>query len=458
MDPHVSPPAASTATEADVIAAARGLIRQVVAQRDECETLRRVPTPMVEALAGAGLLQMYLPRSLGGPELPPLVVFRAVEEISRASGSIGWCSMIATTVSHSVGLLEAEVGRSMAGHPADMRMAGSIRPMGRARPVDGGHRIDGRWDFASGVNHARWLMCPCVIWDGDKPMRTPAGAAMTRIFWVPAKSATILDTWHVLGLRGTGSHDFTLADVFVPQTHSVSITDPPREKGLLYDPRLHLCWIWTATVGNAIGIARGALDAFAELASTKSSTMSTALLRDRPLVQARVAEAEAILECGAGLRAGRGRGSMDARRSGPGRSRRGRRAGTTCDRAWHARGSSHRRLDLPCRRHQRRLREESARAPFPQHSRRRAACRRPAGADGGRRQGPPRPASRGCGVVAGRAHPAVRCQPRTPSPRPFQPLSVTRTVSSILTRPRLGWFIVVSIDNTMPASSGRSMS
>jgi indole-3-acetate monooxygenase len=295
MDPHVSPPAASARTDADVVAAARSLIPQVLAARDECERLRHVPTPMVEALAEAGLLQMYLPRSMGGLELPPLVVFRAVEEISRVDGSIGWCTMIATGVSHSVGLLEAEVGRSMAGHPADMRMAGSIRPMGRARPVDGGHRIDGRWDFASGVNHARWLMCPCVIWDDGKPMRTPAGASMTRIFWVPAKSATILDTWHVLGLRGTGSHDFTLADVFVPQTHSVLITDPPREKGLLYDPRLHLSWIWTATVGNAIGIARGALDAFAELASTKSSTMSTALLRDRPLVQARVAEAEAIL-------------------------------------------------------------------------------------------------------------------------------------------------------------------
>jgi alkylation response protein AidB-like acyl-CoA dehydrogenase len=109
------------------------------------------------------------------------------------------------------------------------------------------------------------------------------------------KDCTIQETWNVHGMRGTGSHDFTLADVFVPQTHSVSITDPPREKGLLYDPRLHLSWIWTATVANAIGIARGALDAFAELASTKSSTMSTALLRDRPLVQARVAEAEAIL-------------------------------------------------------------------------------------------------------------------------------------------------------------------
>jgi alkylation response protein AidB-like acyl-CoA dehydrogenase len=321
MDPHVSPPAASTRTDADVLAAARSLIPQVLAARDECERLRHVPTPMVEALAEADLLQMYLPRSMGGPELPPLVVFRVVEEISRADGSIGWCTMIATGVSNSMGLLEAEVGREMAGCPADMRLAGSIRPMGRARPVDGGHRVDGRWDFASGVNHARWLMCPCVIWDDGKPVRTPTGVPMTRILWAPAESATILDTWHVVGLRGTGSHDFTLADVFVPAARSVAATDLPREKGLLYDQRLHLSWIWTATVANAIGIARGALDAFTDLASTKSSTMSTTLLRDRPLVQARVAEAEATLSAARAYvqtavgdlweRAGRGESDLD---------------------------------------------------------------------------------------------------------------------------------------------------
>jgi indole-3-acetate monooxygenase len=298
MDPHVSLAAGLARTEADVVAAARKLIPEVLASREECERLRRIPTSIAEALAKSGLLQMYLPRSMGGPELSPLVVFRAVEEISRADGAIGWCTMIATCVSNSMGLLQADVGREMAGRPADMRLAGSIRPMGRARAVDGGHRIDGRWDFASGVNHARWLMCPCVIWDGDKPTRTPAGVPMMRIFWVPAESATILDTWHVLGLRGTGSHDFALAEVFVPEIHSVATTDPPKERGLLYDPRLHISWLWTATAGNAMGIARGALDAFSELASRKSTTMSTTLLRDRPLVQARVAEAEAILSAG----------------------------------------------------------------------------------------------------------------------------------------------------------------
>jgi alkylation response protein AidB-like acyl-CoA dehydrogenase len=295
MDHHLSPPAGSPRTEADIIDVARSLIPQVLAQRDACDSLRCVSTPMVEALAEAGLLQMYLPRAMGGPELPPLVVFRAVEEISRADGSIGWCTMLSTAISSFTAWFDADVGRAMAGCPADLRLAGSIRPQGRARPVDGGYRIDGHWDFASGVTHARWLLSPCVIWDGNKPMLTPAGTPKVRSFFVPSESITIQDTWRVLGLRGTGSHDFTIRDVFVPERHSFHTDETPKQKGALYDPRLQLTWVWTATVANAMGIARGALEAFVDLAARKASTTSTTLLRDRPLVQTRIAEAEAIL-------------------------------------------------------------------------------------------------------------------------------------------------------------------
>jgi alkylation response protein AidB-like acyl-CoA dehydrogenase len=220
MDRRASSPATPTSAEADIVAAAKELVPQVVAMRGECEALRRVPSPMVESLAEAGLLQMYAPRAMGGPEIRPLAAFRVIEEISRADGSIGWCTMIGTAVSNSMGWLDPQVGRAIAGEPADARLAGSIRPQGRARRVEGGYRIEGHWDFASGVNHARWLQCPCNLWDGDKPMRTQSGASKMRSFLIPAAKATILDTWRVVGLRGTGSHDFTVADVFVPDRHS----------------------------------------------------------------------------------------------------------------------------------------------------------------------------------------------------------------------------------------------
>jgi alkylation response protein AidB-like acyl-CoA dehydrogenase len=119
--------------------------------------MRRVPPQIVEALVGAGLLQMYLSRSMGGPEVPYLTAFQAIEEISQADGSVGWCATIATNVSLVMGWLPVEVGRSLCGHPANFRAAGSIRPQGRAHMVDGGYRVEGRWNFASGIDHANCL-------------------------------------------------------------------------------------------------------------------------------------------------------------------------------------------------------------------------------------------------------------------------------------------------------------
>lgn len=267
----------------------------IAAARGDGERLRSMPTPVAKALGEAGLLQMYLPKALGGPELPPLAAFQAIEEIATADGSIGWCAMIATLFSGFAAWLAPEVGEVLAGRPADMRGAGSIRPQGRAHPVDGGYRIDGHWDFASGIAHARWIMCPCFVMDGGKPMLTPAGTPKVRHFWVPAESVAIQDTWHVMGLRGTGSHDFTVEDVFVPESHTSFNGDSPHYDGLLYNPRLFLTWAWTTTVAHSFGIARSAMNDFSALASAKSTTSSTALLRDRPLVQTRYAEAEAAL-------------------------------------------------------------------------------------------------------------------------------------------------------------------
>jgi indole-3-acetate monooxygenase len=279
----------------DVVAAALDLASRIRTMRDELETARRVPPALVEAIAEAGLFQLHLPRSMGGPELPPLTAFRVIEELSRVDGSVGWCTMIANGACFFVSRLGAEVGRQLFGQPPDVRIAGSLRPEGKAYPVDGGYRVRGRWDFASGIDHARWLLCTCTVMDTDGPRLTTAGTPELRYLLVPAGAATIEDTWSVVGMCGTGSHDFIVDDVFVPMPHTFSFTEPPGEVGALYHPRLLLVVAWTATVGNALGIARGAIDAFIELATYRGSTSAPTLLRDRPLVQTRVAEAEAIL-------------------------------------------------------------------------------------------------------------------------------------------------------------------
>ena len=279
----------------DVLAAARSLCPEARAASAEAETLRQTPPELAAKITAAGIYQMYLPRSMGGPETPPLTAFQVVEELSKADGSVGWCAMIATALSMNVARLPVEVGRELAGTPADYRGAGSARSGGGAWAVPGGFRVKGRWNFASGIQNARWLYCTCVMMDGDTPPRGSAGAPVLRAVWVPRDQVTIVDTWSVMGMRGTGSQDFTVDDVFVPERRSTLADAPPAETGPLYHPRAWFVHIWTPSAANALGIARGAIDSLAEIAATEASTLSSSLLRDRPMVQARIGEADAIV-------------------------------------------------------------------------------------------------------------------------------------------------------------------
>jgi indole-3-acetate monooxygenase len=279
----------------EIVAAAIRLAPAVRAARDDAERMRQTPPDLAAEITGAGIYQMYLPRSMGGPETPPLIAFRVVEELSKADGSVGWCAMIATALSLNVGRLPAKVGRELAGTPADYRGSGSARPGGRAWEVPGGYRVKGRWNFASGIQNARWLYCTCIMMRDDTPLRTSTGAPLLRAVWVPREAVTIVDTWSVMGMRGTGSQDFVVDDVFVPASRSVLSDAPPVETGPLYHPRAWYVNLWTPSAANALGIARGAIDSLAEIATTEASTMNANLLRDRPMVQARIAEAEAIV-------------------------------------------------------------------------------------------------------------------------------------------------------------------
>ncbi|MCO6417674.1 acyl-CoA dehydrogenase family protein [Siccirubricoccus sp. KC 17139] len=279
-----------------LLAAARRLAPLVRAAAPEAERLRRCPPDLAQALTEAGLFQLYLPRALGGPELAPLEAFEVVEEISRADGSVGWCLMLAAAMSLNVARLPLEAGRELAGTPADYRGAGSARSGGRAVAVPGGYRVTGRWNFASGIDHARWLYATCTEMAGEAPRLTAAGKPQLRALWIPKAQVTVIDTWHVMGMRGTGSQDVAVEDVFVPAHLSTPSDAPPALTTPLYHPRAWQCVTWTVSAANALGIARGAIEALMALAGSEASTMNTQLLRDRPAVQARLGEAEAIVQ------------------------------------------------------------------------------------------------------------------------------------------------------------------
>ncbi len=280
----------STQQSEDVLTQAFHLIPTIKAVADESETHRQLPASLAHTLAEAGMFQLYLPRSMGGAESSPLTTFQVIECLSKVDSAVGWCTMIANACSLLMGWLPADVGRELFGTPPDIRMAGAVRPEGRAYPVPGGYRVQGQWDFASGVTHANWVLCTSqVVGEGlDEVLET-------RSFVVPAASASIIDTWSVVGMCGTGSHDFAVDDVFVPTACSFSLADAPCEAGPLYHPRFFQIALWTATAATSLGIARGAIETFTDLATQKSSTMMAARLRDRPRVQVKVAEAEAIV-------------------------------------------------------------------------------------------------------------------------------------------------------------------
>ncbi|MDE2843027.1 MAG: acyl-CoA dehydrogenase family protein [Chloroflexota bacterium] len=274
---------------------AQSLAPHIVSAREEMDRERHIPDSLARLVNQAGVYRLFLPSSMGGPQLHPVTAYKVIEEVSKAEASVGWCGLLSNGGALFTGNFTPEAARDMFGLPPDFRCAGSFRPLGESRPVPGGYRVSGRWDYASGIANANWLFVNTRVVDDEGPRMTEEGRPATAMLFTPIDTATVHDTWQVVGLCGTGSNDFVLEDVFVPAERSFRLYDSPLEPGFLYHPRTMLIAIWVLVSAVALGAARGAMDAFKDMASGSGTTISTTLLRDRPHVQARVGEAEAII-------------------------------------------------------------------------------------------------------------------------------------------------------------------
>ena len=185
--------------------------------------------------------------------------------------------------------VDAATAREIFG-PDDAIAAGVTAPMGMAQATADGYRVTGRWPFASGCEHAGWRMGGAILTDEPKAAN---GAPAMRCLIFRADQTRVVDTWHVSGLRGTGSHDVEVSDALVPRARSFSLFErPPGDhRGVCAAPFFGL--LATAVAAVAIGIARGALDAFLELATEKRPLGSKRTIAHRELVQLDVAKAEA---------------------------------------------------------------------------------------------------------------------------------------------------------------------
>jgi alkylation response protein AidB-like acyl-CoA dehydrogenase len=282
----------------DPVAAAKALASQIRAARAEIQSQSQLPDSLAEAMAQAGLFQLYVPAAIGGPETDPITAFKAVEELSKVDGSVGWCSFVASAISMYTAWVPGQLGRTLFGPPLDVRAAGSFRPTADALLVDGGYKIGGRWNYVSGVDHANWLFLNCNIVNESGPVHDDQGEPVTRMMIVPRSAGVVEKTWSTMGMRGTGSNDVVIEEEFVPNERTCLLYEPSAHEGIHYNPRSVTMTSWILVAANALGMARGAMDTFVGLATSSSSNTTPVLLRNRTIVQTTVGEAEAIISGG----------------------------------------------------------------------------------------------------------------------------------------------------------------
>lgn len=283
-------------TRQRLLAAVARIRPEIEAASGEGETLMTLPASSVDLLDDGGLLRMKLPEVLGGLEADLITQYEVIEAMACADASTAWCMMIGATSLAIPGayLPDAAVEQIFRG-PRVPRAAATIAPMGSAHQMEGGYTLSGRWSFASGVRHSDWLSVGALVPDpqSDEPRHL--------MLTLPTSRVRIHDNWDTIGLRGTGSCDVSLEEVFVPASFTFDLlTGEPARGGPLY--RLGLpAFVAYEHAAFAIGVARRAVDALVELAPAKKRGMPPSPLVERGAFQRDLGELDLRLRAARAL-------------------------------------------------------------------------------------------------------------------------------------------------------------
>lgn len=274
------------------LVAIQPLLAELTARAVEMEEARRLPADLARKLAATGAFRMVTPKRYGGLEASPRQIVGTIEAIAAANASAGWCAMIAATTALNAAYMAPESAAEIYADPLTIT-GGVFAPMGKAIVEGDSYRVSGRWQWGSGSANCNWICGGCTVWENGEMKRLANGAPEMRMMVFPASEASLHDTWHVMGLKGTGSGDFEVMDILVPRGRSVSlISDAPREQGRLFKfPSFGLLALGVSAV--ALGNSRGALEAFLALATVKKNQGSAKTLAERQTVQAAYADGEA---------------------------------------------------------------------------------------------------------------------------------------------------------------------
>jgi alkylation response protein AidB-like acyl-CoA dehydrogenase len=270
-------------SEHSLLESTRALAPLLKSLRAETERGRRLPGPLVEALIEAKLFRLTVSTVEGGLEVPPLVALQVFEELASVEGAAAWVVWNNTLPGMMSRFLPDEARRTLFASPRTVA-ASSTRPTGRAVREGVGYRIRGRWSLVSGCELADVVLLHVLV----VPAEGAPGSPKMIMAYLSNADCHIVDTWHAGGLRGTGSHDVVVEDVWVPADHCVWFLHPLQLKTALY----RMPFAATLSAGCAsicLGLARGAFEALKSLAGAKVHVDRGVALSDRPALLCQVA-------------------------------------------------------------------------------------------------------------------------------------------------------------------------
>lgn len=272
--------------------------QQFIRQQGElAQSERRLPQPLVDWMLTEGLFAILQPKAYGGLELPMADALDVIEALSAVDGSAGWCLLKGSTSNQLAAYLPEHGARAIWGDPAIV-VGGSFNPKGKAIAVDGGYRLTGRGDWGTGTTHSAWIMGGAIVIDPatGAPAKTPHGGPVIRTLFVPSHEVSFIDSWDAHGMRGTGSLDFAVEDVFVPAERTMEGPMARPVIATVHTPVPLAAQVMVPHAAVAIGLARGCLANFIALARGKTPLMASAKLADDRMAHDGVGRATALTD------------------------------------------------------------------------------------------------------------------------------------------------------------------
>ncbi|WP_233575092.1 flavin-dependent monooxygenase [Stagnimonas aquatica] len=286
----------ATVTPELLVQRARDLIPKLKERAVQTETARKVPEETIAEMQAAGLFDVLKPKMYGGYEMDPQVFYDVQMALAEGCMSTAWIYGVIGVHNWQIALFDPRAAQDVFGKDPSTLIASTYMPKGQVTPVEGGFKFSGRWGFSSGIDHCDWVFLGGLIFNPGQPPEY-------RTFLLPKSDYEVIDTWHVMGLKGTGSKDIVVKDVFVPEyrTHKASDgfmgTNPGRDTFTADLYKLPFGQIFVRAVSTAaIGGLQGALDTFLDFAKVRVGDMGNKTSEQAPAQLAAAETATAIDE------------------------------------------------------------------------------------------------------------------------------------------------------------------